>query len=108
MKKLVSFILAIMMIEMVGAAWAANMGTNGRVESTDTSINLKKGIVLYNTEGSNIYYPTITYTYSIASATITSGTTSVTDDNGKTAMVVAGVTDGVTLTDSTAVFTNTF
>ncbi len=107
MKKLVSLILAIMMIAAVGAAWAANMGANGRVESTDTTINLKKGIVLYNTEGSNIYYPTITYNYSIAPATVTSGTTSVTDDAGNTAMVLNGVADGVTLTDSQAVFANT-
>ena len=107
MKKLVSLILAIMMIAAVGAAGAANMGANGRVESTDTTINLKKGIVLYNTEGSTIYYPTITYNYSIAPATVTSGTTSVTDDNGNTAMVLDGVTDGVSLTDSQAVFANT-
>jgi uncharacterized protein YbcV (DUF1398 family) len=104
MKKIGAIVLVIMMIAMVGAASADSMGTNGVVTSDDTTVTLKKGIVLYNTEGSNIYYPEITYTYTIATAA-PAATTTITDDDGDTVTVSAGVTNGVTLTDNTAVFT---
>ena len=66
---------------------------------------LQKEFVVYNVDGSDVYAPTITYDYSIAAATVATGTT-VTDSGNKhesgepvTAPVKEGVITGVTISD---------
>jgi len=93
MKKLVSLILAIMMIAAVGAAFAsapdADMsGEGGRIgEFTQpdqptnqvNTIKIYKEITAYNPESVTVNAPTVTYNYTIGAATVASGTT-VTDN----------------------------
>ncbi len=93
MKKLVSLILAIMMIAMVGAAFATNIygntetGVAGMWTDDDTpitqdkTINIRKEITAFNPNETLIYGPEIKYTYTIASA---SGNelVSITDEPG--------------------------
>lgn len=117
MKKLVSLILAIMMIAVVGAAWAvatsttstATLNANGEqnpftspdtpISVTDKILKLDKEIKAYNYDATTINAPTISYTYTIGAATVATGTT-VTDKTGNpthatdvnvTAPVKAGV-----------------
>ena len=108
MKKLVSLILAIMMIAAVGAAWAATDVYTGSEKSealvTGTSIPLTKGIVLFNTDGSEIREPNISYTYTVTpviEATASQGepiaSVTVTDDGSRNSNnpVTVNVYDGV-------------
>ena len=66
---------------------------------------LNKTITIYNDDGATVYVPSITYTYSVAPATV-ADSTKITDKTGNTTVVKAGITGGVTMneTDSTAVF----
>ena len=124
MKKLVSLILAIMMVAAVGAAFAANVSTltNGVASNTGdlmvgNTINFTKELVIYNTDSSNsisVHEPTITYTYSIAPAVATTTTAegaqitsaSVTDSDQTTAVVYNGVSGAVSWTKNTAVYSS--
>ena len=121
MKKLVSLILAIMMIAAVGAAWAAGEATltNGEVggfapSHVDTpnvdnkKVNIIKEITAYNKDESYVYGPAITYTYTVVPA---SGTelVKITDDTADHATgtavettVLPGVTTGLTVNGGTA------
>ena len=131
MKKLVSLILAIMMIAAVGAAWASDISTltNGVAEQTTLGtavgnvINFNKEIVLFNedTTGVTAYEPSVTYSYTIAKADSTKKVavllesptvTDSADDHETgvgaiTAVVYNGVPDAVTFTTNTATFSNT-
>lgn len=112
MKKLVSLILAIMMIAMVGAAWAATDVYTGSEKTealvTETSIPLTKGIVMFNTDGSEIREPNISFTYTVTPVDTTTANqgkplagVTVTDDgtrnvvNGTKTPVTVNVYDGV-------------
>lgn len=124
MKKLVSLILAIMMIAAVGAAFAANVSTLTYGVASNTgdlmvgnTINFTKELVIYNTDSANtisVHEPTITYTYSIAPAVATSTTAegaqiasaSVTDSDPTTAVVYNGVSGAVSWTTNTAVYSS--
>ncbi len=73
-----------------------------------TSFKITKDIVLFNENGSDIYEPNVTYTYTVAPAanttepTITvtdkNGTSETTDDEAITVKVHNGIAGGVTLT----------
>ena len=114
MKKLVSLILAIMMIAAVGAAGATNIygnteaGVAGTWTADDTpitqdkTVNIRKEITAFNPNEAYIYGPEIKYTYTIASA---SGDelVSITDEPGDhasnlattaTALGAAAITSG--------------
>lgn len=69
----------------------------GTVVSSDTTLTIPKGIVLYNEEAGNYFSPTITYNYGIAPATAPAGAT-VTDKNSNVARVHSGVANGVSVT----------
>lgn len=114
MKKLVSLILAIMMIAAVGAAFAAvnsdgTLNDDNGITSTETTINIAKQIVFVNSETTTVREPNITYTYTISAVTPTSAT--ITDKNGMTGTVKAGiltaVTGATTATTSTVTFADT-
>jgi hypothetical protein len=79
LKKIGAIILAVMMMAMVATAWAAdgdtpNSNYNGTAEgdtalavrTSATEFAITKDIVLYNAEGSSIYTPNVTYSYSVA------------------------------------------
>lgn len=75
MKKLVSLILAIMMIAMVGAAFATSVEStttwnsyNG-IDNSANTIRIAKEIIFVNAENTNVREPNITYTYTIATTT---------------------------------------
>jgi len=91
MKKLVSLILAIMMIAAVGAAFATSVEDEGTGTSGTaiTEVAITKEIVLFNTTTQQIYEPNIKYTYSLATQNPNSPT--VTDKNSMTATVKTGV-----------------
>lgn len=102
LKKLSALALAIMMIALVGTAWAVDTElTNGEVggfapghvddpQVQEKTVILQKEITAYNPDSAYVYGPEITYTYTIAAA---SGTelVSITDDTADHASGVATV-----------------
>lgn len=89
---------------MVGTAFAAAT-TNGVSESSANTIDIEKSILVINANGSTVYKPDITYNYSIAPAAESGA--AVTDADGNSAVVKAGVGGGATLADGTAEFSGT-
>ena len=108
-KKIGALVLAIAMIlSLSSVAFAAD--TAGDVYTDDsktvvngTNIPINKSIVFFNQNGSSVYEPNITYTYTVATVTVNNGAT-VTDDGDLnspsndpvTVRVNSGVADGVT------------
>lgn len=105
--------MAIMMIAMVGAAFATSAddtysgsnNTNAISVAGTTSIPLTKGIVFFNANGSSVYEPNVTFSYVVAPATIAANgsNATVTDDasthnpaGAVTRNVYLGPTGGVT------------
>ena len=118
LKRIGAVVLAIMMIAFVGAAFAANNGdvyqddSLTTVDANNKKIPMTKSIIMFNLNGSDVYEPNISYTYSVAPVTDELGT--ITDDgelnnnNPVTVQVNAGVSDGVTFsgTDGTITFSS--
>jgi len=82
------------------ATWKGEAGTFASpdaITSQDKTLNLKKEITAYNVDTTTIKAPTISYTYTIAPATVTSGTTvsDKTDKHNPNGSVEVPVTDGV-------------
>ena len=124
MKKLVSLILAIMMIAAVGAAGASSVtigsgspsaagdGEIGGYVTADTTnvdaktVNLKKEITAYNLDESYVYGPDITYTFTVtpgsAGVSITDATTDHNPAASVTTSTLAGITTGVKVNNGTA------
>lgn len=76
----------------------------GGISSTDTALNIPKGIIVEGTLD-QVYGPTVTYAYTIAPAKIADGTSI--NDGTTTVGVKAGVAGGVTLAnDGMVVFTS--
>ncbi len=106
MKKLLSIILAIMMIAAVGAAFAdAGNNYSGATQTTVSrnNIPLTKTIVMINANGSDVYEPNVGYTYTVAPDTSVplygsdrNPDTTVTDTNDNVGRVFQGPTGGVT------------
>ena len=67
MKKLIALMLALVMVMVLGAtAFAATTKQDGvQVNNGATSFTINKEIVLFNTDGSQIYEPNVTYTYKL-------------------------------------------
>ncbi len=106
MKKVGAIILAIMMIAMVGAAYAASNppekmnGTNGVIGAftqPDTPVekknvvNLSKALIVYNQDEGTVNAPTVTYTFEI----ITGSAGKSVADKGTTALHETGSSVGV-------------
>ncbi len=109
LKKISALVLAIMMIAMVGAAFATSAddtytgseSPNATGVAGDTSIPLTKSIVFFNENSSSVYEPNITFNYTVApdTAVAANGTTATVTDNSSPAVtrnVYPGPTDGVT------------
>ena len=75
-------------LTMGTAAFAADMETDGTIESDANSVTLKKAIKITNYSG-YAYEPTITYTYTLSDGTASG---KVTDKDGNTANFKAGLT----------------
>ncbi len=109
MKKLTALLLAlIMVLAMNVSALAANTQTSTKnadngIASTDNTIEIAKELVFKNAEGGAVREPNITYTYTMTS--VNPGTATVTDANGISATVKAGVMAAVTNTDGKATVT---
>ncbi len=66
--------------------------------STTASFTIPKEIVLFNTDGSTIYEPNVSYSYTLTAVTITEGSTYITDKNGVRGTVKTGVLTGNAVT----------
>ena len=117
--KLTALLLAILMIAMVGTAFATGKDlTSGEIGGTDFPkdkptdqgkvINIKKEITVYNPDESFVYGPAIEYSFEIAAAA-GSELVSITDDTedhksglATTVTALAGVTDNVSMTGTAA------
>jgi hypothetical protein len=113
MKKIGALVLAIMMIAMVGIAGAVGENTgssdyNGSTghpyaQQDDNSFSIKKEILLFNVDNSQILDPNVVYTYTVSAVNVTDGETTVTGyvlgDNSKTtsAVVKDGISGAVTI-----------
>lgn len=105
MKKIGALVLALVMVLAmnVNAFAATVLPAGGKVTTGDTELTIKKEIAFFAPDTTEINYPAISYTYTIAPATDAAGT--ITDSAGNTATVKVGVTDGVVMgTDNKAVF----
>ena len=119
--KLSALFLAALMIALAGMAGAADLsdGEIGGYTSPDsptaqeTSVSLKKEIIAYNANGSTVYAPAVTYTYTVTPADV-SAAPAVTDDTSDhasesavTSPVQAGITTGLVVTGTAAGETGT-
>lgn len=115
MKKLVSLILAIMMIAMVTVAFASVGLTGGEVGGytqadtqnvNDKVVNIQKEITVFNPDETLIYGPAFTYTYTVtpgtASVSITDQTTDHASSLATTSNTLAGITTGVKINGGTS------
>lgn len=97
LKKISSIVLALMMVLTMGASvFATDTGV-----STGNTFTLEKEILVFNDESIKVYGPGITYTYAVTEGL--EGKT-VTDADGHTAVVKAGIEDGLTLSSNTIAF----
>ena len=112
MKKIGALVLAVVMIMMVGLAFAATDTYTGSNKADNTgditggliganTIPLTKGIVMFNTDGSKIREPNISFTYTVKPVNVTEGDITVKDDgsrnivDGEKTPVTVSVYDGV-------------
>lgn len=94
MKKILAFVLAmIMVMAMSTVAFAADDTYSGsastNMDVSNGSIPFTKSIVLFNTDGKAIREPNISFTYAVTPATVDNGTT-VTDSNNVSVAVQSG------------------
>lgn len=111
MKKILSLVLAVMMIAVVGLASAAETTKQRGTETTEVTFTIAKDIVLFNTNSQPIYEPNVTYTYALTSVNPNRAT--ITDDPAATAydadaqksvtVAVKAGTGGVTITGTDGV-----
>lgn len=105
-KKISALLLALVMVLAMSTTAFAETTTQHGTETSNTSFTIAKDIVLFNTDGSAIYEPNVTYNYAITAGA--PGTATITDDpavstydgntdKSVTVQVKAG-TGGVTLT----------
>lgn len=91
----------VMAFGMGSSAMAAAIG-DGVVESDSTTITIPKGVTFINDEAVTSYGPGITYTYTVAPATVAAGTTIT--DGTNTTTVHAGPAGGLTLDAASLTF----
>lgn len=119
MKKLVklsALLLAVLMIALAGMAGAADL-SDGEIggytqpdqpQTQDKSVNIRKEIIAYNANSTEVHAPVVTYTYTVTAAdvsaepTVTDDTTDHTSEAAVTAPVKAGITTGLVVTGTAA------
>lgn len=85
--------------------FAAPIGS-GVANSSDTSITVPKGVTFINEDSVDCYGPGVSFSYTLAPATVATGTT-VTDANNAVGTVHAGPANGLVLNSSTVTFAAT-
>ncbi len=108
LKKIGAIVLAVMMIAMVGLAYADGEATltNGEVggfnpghidqpQSQSKTVKLLKEITVYNLDEEQVYAPTITYSYAIEPGTAGVSITDENDDHNPKVAVTAPTKAGV-------------
>lgn len=99
-----SALMAVSALSVCAHAISINGGSSpGVVSSNETTVTVPKGITFINEDAVTSAGPDVTFTYSVAPATVTAGT-SVTDANGKSINVKAGPAQGLTLDATTLTF----
>jgi len=113
LRKISALVLALVMVLAMNIPALA--ATNGdvytddsltAVDTTNNTIPMTKSIIMFNINGSQVYEPNITYTYSVAPVTETNLLGTITDDGEYnddvpvTVKVNAGVTGAVYFTDT--------
>ena len=107
-KKISSIVLALIMVLAMGTSVfaAQELDTVGdyMIETTDTTLNIPKTIIVTNPEEILVYGPTVNYTFSVEPAEVANGT-KVTSNAGRTnaedvatSTVQAGPANGVKIT----------
>ena len=100
---------AAMLATMAVSAFAADAtlteGVTGDVSGAaqENSVLILKELKVYNTDGKDIYLPTVGYDYTIAAATVDEGVT-VTDNQPVTSIVYSGVPAALTTTTASVDF----
>lgn len=100
-------LVVVMMLSLSVVAFAADTAGDVYTDDSQTAISgnnipLKKSIIFFNQNGSSVYEPNITYTYTVTPGTVPTNGATVTDDgefntnNPVTVRVNNGVADGVT------------
>ena len=95
--------LAMVMSLGVSTAFAAPI-SDGVATTTDTQLTIPKGVTFINKDAVTSYGPGITYTYTVAPATVEDGTMTVKDAAGNATTVHSGPTGGLTLDASSITF----
>ena len=97
--------LALAFSVMAMPVFAASID-NGVAESSDTQLTIPKGVTFINADAVTSYGPGITFTYTVAPATVASNVT-VTDKNNHSTTVHEGPAGGLTLASSSLTFSST-
>ena len=92
-KGLAAGLLVACLAAMPTSAFAAEIGQGGTVTTHEVYVDIGKDIAIYNDGFNKSYSPNITYTFTIAPATVSGA--SVTDTNGTTMTVYSGVGDAL-------------
>jgi hypothetical protein len=105
MKKVLSIAAAFALILSlsVTSVFAAAIGT-GVVESSDTTITIPKGVTFINEDAVTSNGPGITFSYTVAPASVTAGQYTVKDADGHITSVNPGPAAGLSLDASTLTF----
>lgn len=105
MKKVLSIAAAFALILSlsVTSVFAAAIGT-GVVESSDTTITIPKGVTFINEDAVTSNGPGITFSYTVAPASVTAGQYTVKDADGHITSVNPGPAAGLSLDSSTLTF----
>ena len=117
LNKILALVIALMIMAMSLAAYAApaefNGGKAGTWTQADTeivqekSINIKKELIAYNANGTTVNAPAFTYVYTVTPAavtglTVTDAAANHTSNTAVTAPVNAGITTGLVVTGTAA------
>lgn len=104
-RKTLVVMMSAMMVFSLGlvSSFAASIGS-GVVNSTDTQLTVPKGVTFINADAVTSYGPGITFTYTVAPATVTEGAMTVTDADGNSTTVHAGPASGLTLASASLAF----
>lgn len=95
--------LAMVLSLAIVPTFAAGIG-NGVATTSDTQLTVPKGVTFINADAVSSYGPGITFTYTVAPATVTEGAMTVKDAPGRSTTVHAGPASGLTLASSSLAF----
>lgn len=102
MKKIAQVLTSLLIVGVMAVStFAATIGDDGISNTSDTTLNIPKGITVINDGFDRSYSPSVTYTFTIAPS---ANLSKVKDSNGVSASVKAGPVGGIT-SEASVVFT---